>query len=232
MKKNNISVIGIILGVGIVSLLGWLVMYSLNQSKPEKTNKSIGYEKYIENREKFNIEMTKNLEYKDYVLNNGDILVEINNKNDYPAYAHIYVELLDGDNKLVYIKTGIEEINSGQTGYNRIYIDDEVKELYETHKTKVILDYDNIVEKDYSKYIKDISYNDNTKTISFTNDSNKEIDYVEWGIIYYDKNEKIIDFSTEMTSHIKPNKKINERIYTGSKEYNKIKIVLLNAHNY
>ena len=91
MNKKTKVVISI--AVVIIVCIVIFYFYSKDEYKePEETS----YDKYYyENREKVNLEMGKYVESKDYVLKNGDILVEVSNKNDYAAQARIYIEFFD-----------------------------------------------------------------------------------------------------------------------------------------
>lgn len=221
----------ILIGVGIIILIILIVPYfSINNSKSDKEDPMDKY--YWDNREKVNLEMGKYVESKDYVLEDGNILVEVTNNNDYGANAKIYIEFFDENNEsITMMDEYISHIGSAKKSYEVINIGEELRNLYKTYKIKVVLSYDSI-HKSYYDNIKFISLDEKKGILKFKNNSNKKIDSIEWGILFYNEDNEIVGYETEYISNVKANKTVSESTYLPNITHSKIDVVLLQAYSY
>ena len=102
---------------------------------------------YRENSIKVDIETNKKTEYKDYLLHDGNILVEVHNENGYNTSARIYVEFFDSNKETIAIRDGyINYIGSHKKAYEEIAVEKGLQDLYETYEVKVMSSYE------YEKY--------------------------------------------------------------------------------
>lgn len=237
MNKDNRN---ILLGclIALVIIVG--VVYAFNSSKEDSYTTEDYYKEqdsmdsyYRENMVEVDLEARKNIEYKEYILNNKNLLFEVRNKNNYDIVTKIYVELYDKDKELIAIRDGIiRHIGAGKTGYTDIYIEPKLLEVYETYEAKVMPSYEVGSEKYYhDKEIKFISLDEKKEKIKFKNNYNKKLD-VTWAFLYYDVNGNIVDYSTEYVSRAKANKITTEEVYLGNSNYDRIKVILLEAESY
>ena len=232
MKKNIKYIllgIGIIIGIEIIIGIIGAIVEEHSYSSP----KSSEFDKYYyKNRDKVDLEMNKNVEYEDYLLEDGNLLVKVTNNNDYSARATIYVEFLDQENKtLTILDEHIGHISGGRDYYERVRVNEELQKQYKSYEVKVVLEYDALSES-YDDGIKLVSFDEKSGIIKFKNNTNKKIDSVYWGILYYDENNKIIDYSYVYSNSVKAHKTVTEKVYYTNKTYNKIKVVFLDAYRY
>ena len=83
MKKNTkIVLIIIVVIIGLVILIPTIIM-AIRDNSYEKEEETEFEKYYHDNSEKVDLEMSKHVETKDYRLENGNILVEVINNNDY-----------------------------------------------------------------------------------------------------------------------------------------------------
>ena len=230
MKKNLKY---ILIGVGItlgIELLIVIIGAVIDNHKYDEYQSTKMDEYYYENSDKVDIEMNKNVEYKDYLLQDKSLLVKVTNKNDFTASARLYVEFFNENKEtIIILEEYVGSIEAGSTTYEKVEINDELQKQYDSYEIKVVLNYANDSDS-YKKYIKNITIDNNYLTVKNTFD--KKIDSVYVGLIYYD-NDKIVYYSEEGIYDIKAHKTAGERIYTPTDiTYTKIKPVLLSANHY
>ena len=229
-KSDIIILIIIFIMIGLASIFIWF------EVRPEKDDspKSTEYDEYYaKNRDKVNVEMTKNIEYKDYLLVDGDILVEIKNNNDYPMIGRVYVEFIDKDKKTVMIEEAyIRYIKGGGKSYECVRVSEELHELYESYEVKVVAEYNDTSIKSYENSIKLVSFSEDARELKFKNNSKKEIDSIEWGILYYDENNKVIDYEEVYSYDVKAHETVTEKFNLPNVAYSKAEAVLLYGYRY
>ena len=188
---------------------------------------------YRENSIKVDIETNKKTEYKDYLLHDGNILVEVHNENGYNTSARIYVEFFDSNKETIAIRDGyINYIGSHKKAYEEIAVEKGLQDLYETYEVKVMSSYE--YEKYTKRYYhdKDIEFISlNRDQLKFKNNYNKKLDGT-WALLYYDKNDKIIGYSQEYFYKAKPHKTTTLDAYIEHCDYSRIEVILLEADNY
>lgn len=224
--------------IALVIIVG--VIYTINAFKERDSFSDDYYQEqdsmdsyYRENRIKVDIEANKNTENKDYLLHDGNILVEVHNKNDYTTSARIYVEFFDGNKETIAIKDGyINYIGPRKKSYYEIDVEEDLQSLYETYEVKVMSSYE------YEKYAKKYYHDKDIEFISlkrnqlkFKNNYNKKLDGT-WALLYYNKNDEIIGYSQEYFYKAKPHKTTTLDAYIENCDYSRIEVVLLDADNY
>ncbi len=232
MKKNTkIVLIIIVVIIGLVILIPTISM-AIRDNSYEKEEETEFEKYYHDNSEKVDLEMSKHVETKDYRLENGNILVEVINNNDYAAMGKIYIEFFDKDNNSVTMMDEyIAHIAEGKKVYEEIIVGNELKELYKTYRIKVVLNY-NDTRRIYYDNIKFISFDEKSGIIKFKNNTGKKLDSVNWGILYYNDNNQIIDYSTESSYDVKKDETVKDKVYLRNVTYSKIEVVFLDAYNY
>ena len=226
VKYILIVIVIVALGIGIIFI---------NENKNSVEEKTSEKEKmdqyYYENRDKVDLEMGNNVESKGYELDDGKLLIEVDNLNDYPVDAKAYIEFFDENGDTITIMDDyISNIEAGKKSYGVVYLGEELCNLYKTYRVFVVASYDPYLNSYYDN-VKDISFNKKKKELKFRIDAktNKKIS-VEFGLLFYDEENHIIDF-TEECLDVKANKDIKEEVYF-YKEYHEIEVVLLRAYSY
>lgn len=236
MIKKNLKLILIVIGVTIlVELLIVIIAAEIDNYKYSHSDDKVtdADKYYYDNRDKVNLEMGKYVESKDYLLSDGNILVEVINRNDFAGTGKIYIEFFDENNESITMQDNyFSYVGSGKKTYVEINVSDELKKLYKTYKVKVVLTY-NSSHNDYygEDKIKVVSFNEATGSITLKNNTNKKLESIKWGLLYYDENGKIINYSDDYTFDVKKNKTVKERTYLKEGKYSKIEVVILEAYN-
>lgn len=238
MKKKSkiaksdaiIILVIVIITIGLASVFIWF------EVKPDKTDspKTTEYDEYYaKNSDKVNLEMTKNIEYKDYLLVDGNILVEIRNNNDYPITSKIYVEFTDSDKRTIMIEEAyVSYIKSGGKSYACIRVNEELRKMYKSYEVKAIAEYNNTSIKSYEDNIKLVSFNEDAREIKFKNNSKKKIDSIQWGILYYDENNKVVGYDEVYSYDVKAFETVTEKFYLPNMAYSRAEAILLYGYRY
>lgn len=226
-KKNVFIIIGII--IVVIGLIGFFYSRDIEKNDEDREKDSMA-EYYDENRDKVDLEMSQNVETKGYILEDGNLLVELTNLNDYAAVAKIYVEFFDENHNFITIEDSfIGQIDGGRKSYDKIRLSDELKGRYETYQIRVVLSY-NSYDQSYYDNVRFISFDDKSGNLEFriNTKKNKKIN-LEWGILFYDENDNIINYDSDFIYDAETNKKIKEKVYFFCDSYAKTEVVLLYA---
>ena len=234
--KKNLKLIIVVIGVTIlVEVLILTLISNINDYKymRSRENMSEADKYYYDNQDKVNLEMGKYVESKDYLLSDGNILVEVINKNDFPGTGKIYVEFFDEKNESITMQDDyFDYIGPSKKTYVEVHVNDELKKVYKTYKIKVVLSYNasNNIYHDENK-VKFISLDKKKGILTFKNDTGKKLELVHWGFLYYDEQNNLVDYSSEYNWDVRKGKKVKEKTYLKSTSYSKIKPVLIEAYS-
>ena len=202
-------------------------------------------EEYYNNPEKIDEELNKHYKIKDYVMPNGEILIEIKNNNKYGVEAEIYLDLMDSNDKVLASGTMWTTINPNSKNYeikNPEYLfPDEagVSKEYDHYKIRANLKYSSGI-KFYNKCIKtvDVKRHDYKMSVILKNNCEDSIEYVDAGVLFYDKNKNIIGFDNGYIDKIRKNGKAKMNIFIPDSgdsyeeiNYSSYKVVILGAYN-
>lgn len=233
--KDNIKLILAVVGVVIlvevlIAVIAAEVETHRYMHDDDKMTEADKY--YYDNREKVDLEMGRYVESKDYLLKDGNILVEIINQNDYAGTGRVYIEFFDENNESITMQDEyFDYVGPGKKTYVESRVSEELQKLYKTYKVKVVLTYNSSHNKYYDDGVKLISFNDANGEIIFKNNTGEKLESVEWGFLYYDEKGSIIDYSSDYVWDVKKNKTVKDRTYLSNGEYSKIKVVLLEAYS-
>lgn len=233
--KDNIKLILAVVGVVIlVEALIAVIAAEIETHKYMNDDKEMTEtdKYYYDNRDKVDLEMGRYVESKEYILKDGNILVEVINQNDYAGAGRVYIEFFDENNESITMQDEyFDYVGPGKKTYVESVVSEELQKLYKTYKVKVVLTYNSRHNRYYDNGIKLISFNEATWEIVFKNNTGKKLECVEWGFLYYDENGSIIDYSREYIWNVKKNKTVKDKSYLHVGEYSKIKAVLLEAYS-
>lgn len=237
MIKKNLKLILIVIGVTIlIELLVLIVAAEIDNYKYSHSDDDMteADKYYYDNRDKVNLEMGKYVESKDYLLSDGNILVEVINKNDFAGTGKIYIEFFDENNESITMQDNyFDYVAPGKNTYVEINVSDELKKLYKTYKVKVVLSYNSSHNDYYSEdQVKLLSFNPASGEITFKNNTNKKLESVEWGLLYYDENGNIINYSSEYVFDVRKGKTVKEKTYLKDDKFSKIDVILLGAYSW
>ena len=201
--------------------------------KEENKKKKEMDDYYYENREKVNLEMTKNVKARGITLADGDILVEVENLNDYMANIKVYIEFMDENGETITMDDRyVGHVEAGKKSYTIFYMNDELRDLFKTYRVVAIPAYDSHIISYYND-VELISFNEKDGTIQYKiNADTKESIDVEWGILYYDEDNNLVDYSTSSQYDVKANKTIKDSAYLSYGKYSKVEVVLQEAYVY
>ena len=208
-KKNN-KVLLIIIVVIVAALVGFAAYFIPKLSSDKKIDDLIDeIEKDIEKESQ---ELSKHYEAKDYVLADGDILVEVENKNNVPVYANVKLVFYDENGGLIDTKeTFISGIYASKKAYGVVHLSSDGPKYSKYDITVKLseLAYINLYEDKIS--VTPTMSEDLLLTIqSNANDTIEEIDI---GVIYYDSDDKIIGYSPVYVDALPPNGSTVEKSY-------------------
>ncbi len=228
--KYVLIIVGIII---LFAIFGFFYKDSKSNSLKEKkkTDKDVINEYYNENQDKFNLEMMKYVSSKGYILADGNLLVEVTNLNECGASIKTYIEFLDENNETITMEDQyIGYVEAGKKSYGIVYLNDELRKIYETYRIVAVPSYTSSIVSYYDN-VELISFNEKKGTIQYkVNADTKDRLEIEWGLLYYDENDNIVDYSRAFDYDVKANKIIKNNAYLSYGSYSRIEIVLLEAH--
>ena len=243
-NKKPLIIVGIAVAVVVIAVVFILVLgkkdedktvnsyddYLKQQEKEEKEQK--------EKEQKEEAELNKNQTIKDYVLNDGSILIEFNNNNNIVVDGEFKVDFYDENGTLIDTKdTVVRGVRAKTKNYALLNIYSDKKE-YDKYKinTKVKKSY---ISKIYNDKIEIISQNkvDGSLVGQIKNNHTEKIDHIELLGIYYDSNNKIIAVSEESLFDVDAGETTSFKMYipTGDDyktiNYNKVEIIVRIAYD-
>lgn len=203
-NNNNSSLPIILLIVGVVVFVTIIIIaafFALKGSLSSSNYNQYDFERIAEIEKNLN----ENFEIKHYTLENGDVLIEIDNKNDYGVIANYKIKLLDENNNIIDIEKETEYgIGPKAKGYKEVYIENKEAKNFEV-EAELTLDQ---ISKSYNNDIKIISTKDtsNLINIEYQNNSKKKLSSLEIGIIFYDDNNQIVGYTSGIEAKVKSGK--------------------------
>lgn len=237
-QKKSKKIIGILFTVLVIIIIA-LVIGIIRLSQEIKSLKQQIPISTIDVKELDNIEKEINKKYveKDYVLEDKSILIEVENKSNYGANADIKVELLDNSKNIIdVIDVYISGIKPNGTGYGLAtmwegsYSSYKVTtKLLPTASLKFHTDDISIINSNVSE---------DSYILEYKNKASEKLDALEIGVLFYDKKNKIIAYSSNIESDIEPNSTSSMKIRMPIDDnyenisYEKAKPVIISAYTY
>ncbi len=245
MKKKSNKYIIIAVSIFICCVIVFIFFNIINSTNWKDYDGPID-DKYFDNPEKIDEELNKNYKIKDYVMPNGDILIELKNNNKYGVTADIYLDLMDTNENVIASGTGWGMINPNNKFYYKFYTDglfpDEagVKKEYDHYKVRVELHYA-VGTKFYNNCItsKKVKTKDYRMIITLKNNCNETIEAISAGVLFYDSNKKIIGFANGYIDKIKKHGKAKMDVFIPDNgdgyeniNYSSYKVVIMGSNNF
>ena len=230
--KNNKKLF-IIIAVVILIVIAIIVYLTLfNKEKNDE------YLDYLKNEEKINEEINKNYSLKEYKVNTG-LVIELNNDNNVVIDADIKIEFFNENGEVVNVEDDyIFNIPAKSKIYEKIYLNNNIN--FSTYKvtSKLRKSYN---QKTYNDKIEIVSKSEQDDYIimQIKNNSNINLQYVEIGVLFLDKNNTIIDYSINTISDFDAGETISDKVLIpydsnirDEINYDKIDILVIHAYSY
>ncbi len=222
-QKKSFTMSGTAIGVIIVLIL-IRTFFGTNTVNPNRNDDFTKKEEILNQK----------VETKDYVLTTGDLLIQLTNNTNIPARASLKIEFYDKKKSIVDVKdTTISGIDKQTTSYVKIPLRN-IK--YDTYKvfTKMSI---NPYTKFYTNDVKILSRTKSNRNIiiEYQNKSQKNLDYVEIGVLFYNQNNKLIAYNNMIEKDIPKNSTSQTKIYIPYNhnyeiiQYKRIETVVVNA---
>ena len=212
--KNNkklFLIIGVVVGAIIIGLLAYFIAKGINKAKAQRVLEE--YQAQLKKEQEENEKISKNHTEKDYVLKNGNILIEIKNNNNVTTDGKVKVEFYDENETLVNTEEGyIFGMAPNATVYEEVYIT-STKRDYHHYKITVKLE----------KALDGKTYNDklaitSNKTeenimLQITNQSSDIVERLDLGVLYFDEAGNIIGYSSITLSKLAAGETTSEKAF-------------------
>lgn len=188
----------------------------------EEYEENLSYEEYenlIKQKEDDFHRQKENLVVTEKILDvNKNLIACIENKNDVSLIdMEIYAVFLDGENNIIEVTSDyLDAIDANSKYYFKVAYTPENYEKCEIFITKRYFD-----DEEYIKLYNDkITFTDSIDKdgqieIKATNNANEMIDYINFSVVYYDENDKILYVDTTSILELKKNKSDVTTVYGG-----------------
>lgn len=212
----------------------------------EEYEENLSYEEYenlIKQKEDDFHRQKENLVVTEKILDvNKNLIACIENKNDVSLIdMEIYAVFFDGENNIIEVTSDyLDAIDANSKYYFKVAYTPENYEKCEIFITKRYFD-----DEEYIKLYNDkITFTDSIDKdrqieIKATNNANGMIDYINFSVVYYDENDKILYVDTTSILELKKNKSDVTTVYGGwdiEKEeyinYDHYEVILNYAYTY
>ena len=149
---------------------------------------------------------------------NKNLIACIENRNDVPLIdMEMYAVFFDGENNIIEVTSDyLDAIDANSKYYFKVAYTPENYEKCEIFITKRYFD-----DEEYIKLYNDkITFTDSIDKdgqieIKATNNANEMIDYINFSVVYYDENDKILYVDTTSILELKKNKSDVTTVYGG-----------------
>ncbi len=234
MKKKYIAFI--IIGVIIIGFIIMLIMF-INSGQFKEYSGPIDDEYYSSNG-LIDEDMASRISEKNYVMASGEILVEVTNKNSYGGDGFVYIFYYDKDNNMIKKDTRYITVNPNSKGYT-LFTPFKGKE-YDRYEVKFNIKYAYGMAF-YNKCIKSkvLNKKDFYLYIEYTNKCADSIKSLEVGVLFYNKKNEIIGYSSTVADKtLRKNKRVKDYVIIpddgdyGDISYTKAKTVINEAYNW
>ncbi len=235
-SSNKIEIIIIILLIIIIAILIGIIVRlsmkinSLKQQIPVTVTD-------VEKLDKIEKEINKKYVEKDYALTDGSILIEIENKSNYGANADVKVELMDEKKNIIdVIDVYISGINSKEKGYGLATMWEANYSSYKVTTNMLPATSLRFHNKDVSIISENVS--ENSYIVQYKNKASEKLDSLEIGVLFYDKKNNIIGYSSNIESNIEAGSTSSMKIRMPIDEeyenikYTKAKTIIIGAYTY
>lgn len=212
----------------------------------EEYEENLSYEEYenlIKQKEDDFHRQKENLVVTEKILDvNKNLIACIENKNDVSLIdMEIYAVFFDGENNIIEVTSDyLDAIDANSKYYFKVAYTPENYEKCEIFITKRYFD-----DEEYIKLYNDkITFTDSIDKdgqieIKATNNANEMMDYINFSVVYYDENDKILYVDTTSILELKKNKSDVTTVYGGwdiEKEeyinYDHYEVILNYAYTY
>ena len=182
MNKKSIKLIII---VAICVIVGLLLVIFANKKADERTKKEI---------EALNAQALANSTDKVYELLDGSLLFEVVNNNDFGINYEVDVNIYDEEDALTgELKVFVNNIEGHTTAYGKLDLADEKYVRYEYEK-KALAIRERIDLYTTKVKLQEKSVENEQIKVSFINNAQHAISKINYGVIFYDKNNNIIGY--------------------------------------
>ena len=188
----------------------------------EEYEENLSYEEYenlIKQKEDDFHRQKENLVVTEKILDvNKNLIACIENKNDVSLIdMEIYAVFFDGENNIIEVTSDyLDAIDANSKYYFKVAYTPENYEKCEIFITKRYFD-----DEEYIKLYNDkITFTDSIDKdgqieIKATNNANEMMDYINFSVVYYDENDKILYVDTTSILELKKNKSDVTTVYGG-----------------
>lgn len=242
-KKSKAGIIAAIIITCLLIITGVVVTIVLLNNKGNKNNSSNNNSSYKkEDSKKINGKTSNGgstdlVKYNDIVLENGDILVFIENKNKSEVSFSLNIEYYDEEGTEVASNSdSIIGLPGGEKTVVRFYHTERKYKEYELHTEKLNSTYFESHTKDISITSKDDKEEEEI-AVTVKNSSKNKIDCVKVAVVFY-KNGKVVGYSSDSEYDIEANKAVALYVYypydSNYKdiEFDKYETYLVEAYSY
>lgn len=222
-NKKTLIIIGVAVLVTIIAIV--LILVLGKKDDKDSLDDHLNQQEIEEKEKKEEAELNKNYTIKDYMLENGNLLIEFTNNNNVIVDAKLKIDFYDEAGTLVNTEDSyISFVDAKSKGYYDLYISSD-KKNYSTYKitAKVSKSY---CQKLYNDKIEVLSYNNVVGALvgQVKNNHTAAIDHAIIFALFYDNNNKIIGANFEFLSEIGSGETMSFKINVPyDKDYKKIK---------
>ena len=246
-NKKNVGLIIAIIAIAVV-VVGVLIIFLVtsggkkdNSDTKDNTNTNTNEKtdtntKQDDNEKTDSKTLADNIEYKDFKLDSGEIILQIKNNNKVPVSLEANIEFINKDNVVVDHESGysfgfdpdrevIIYFYDSEKEYDNYKISFDVeKELYYESQINNI----NVVDKDDKE--------NEEVVVTVTNNSNKKLEELRIGVLFY-KNGKAVGYDEDSEYDVDAGKAIALYIdypyvgYGNTFEFDEYKLFVLRAYS-
>lgn len=241
-KKSNTGLIVTIIIISVLVVAGIILAIVLLTGGSGKNNNSASSNNEVENKnsekgkEYSSSELSKNIKYRDYVLGDDTLLLELTNNNDIEVSFKVYIDYYDSNGDVDEDHDSFYILEPGDTSYMSFYSYDKE---YKDYKIKIVAESNYY----YVSHRKDIKIDSNVEksyggiNVSFTNNADIEVSDVEISALFY-KGGQLVGYDSDFEIDIASGGKGSSYLsYPYDSDYNDIefddyKLVVNTAYTY
>lgn len=245
-KKSKAGLIAAIIIICLLVITGIVVTVLVLNNKGSKNNSSNNNfeSRYKESDPKKDTKKPSNndgsidsVKYDDMVLENGDILVFVENKNKSEISFTLNIEYYDEEGTKVGSNSdSIIGLSGGEKTVVRFYHSDRKYKEYELSTEKMNSTYFESHKEDVSITSKDDKEEEEV-VVTLKNNSKNKLDCAKVAVVYY-KNGKVVGYSSDSEYDIDANKAVALYVYHpydsnyNDIEFDKYEVYLVEAYSY
>lgn len=236
-KAGLITAIVIISVLVITGIIVGIILLTSGGKKDKESNESKKKESNPKEEVKTNKATTDKVKYTDYVLENGDIILILENKNSSDISFDVDIEFYDEDKvKVDDDSDSIIGLPAGEKTVLKFYKPDRSYKNYEIKMEATNRAY----YKGHYKDLKLTSKNEKEEkeiVVTITNNSTNDVETVKVAALFY-KDGKLVGYSYDLDYNITANKAVAMYIYYPHDinykeiEFDKYEVYLVDAYSF